>query len=125
MKLIVFTLLIVALVAVVCADKAIEDEVKDLVKNNRILVFSKSYCPYCKKAKLLLDNMNESYHAVELDQHPKGSQYQAALQTLTGQRTVPNIWINGKHIGGSDNLHRAYSDGTLNNMLKQHQADEL
>jgi thioredoxin-related protein len=47
MKFIVFTLLIAALVAVVCADKAIEDEVKDLVKNNRILVFSKSYCPYC------------------------------------------------------------------------------
>lgn len=42
--------------------------------------------------------MNEQYHAVELDQHPKGAQYQAALQTLTGQRTVPNIWINGQHM---------------------------
>ncbi len=69
--------------------------------------------------------MSQTYHAVELDQHPKGSQYQQALQAITGQRTVPNVFINGQHIGGSDNLHRAYSDGTLNNLLKQNQADEL
>jgi len=74
---------------------------------------------------MLLDNMYETYHAVELDQHPQGSQYQAALAQMTGQRTVPNVFIHGQHIGGSDNLHRAYSDGTLSNLLKQDSTDEL
>lgn len=48
MKFIVFALVVTALVAVVCADQSIEDEVKDIIKNNKIVVFSKSYCPYCK-----------------------------------------------------------------------------
>lgn len=48
MKFILFALVVTALVAVVCADQSIEDEVKDIIKNNKIVVFSKSYCPYCK-----------------------------------------------------------------------------
>ncbi len=42
-----------------------------------------------------------------------GSQYQDALEQISGQRTVPNVFINGKHIGGCDTLTRMYSTGEL------------
>jgi len=50
---------------------------------------------FCKRAKGLLESLNIEFHAVELDQHANGRGIQAALLDLTGQRTVPNIWING------------------------------
>ena len=81
---------------------------------------------YCKRAKSLLNENNVQFEAVELDIIPStnlsiifisfnwiflnnfkqigGGEVQAALQTKTNQRTVPNIFIGGKHIGGFDAL---------------------
>merc|ERR1739845_306221 len=66
------------------------------------VIFSKSYCPYCKRAKQLFTNENIPFHAVELDLHSNGADIQKALMDKTGQRTVPNIFIKGEHLGGSD-----------------------
>jgi glutaredoxin 3 len=41
--------------------------VEDLIKTNKIVVFSKTWCPYCNKAKKLLESLNENYFALELD----------------------------------------------------------
>lgn len=72
-----------------------------------VIIFSKTYCPYSKKAKhILLDQYKivpEPYVA-ELDTHPLGARLQAALQKSTGRRTVPNVLINGKSIGGGDDV---------------------
>jgi glutaredoxin 3 len=51
--------------------------------------------------------------AVELDQENDGADIQRALQELTGQRTVPNIFINKKHIGGNSDLQRRKDLDTL------------
>ncbi|CAG7906803.1 unnamed protein product, partial [Brassica rapa] len=74
------------------------------------LIFcSKSYCPYCVKVKDLLKKLGAKFIAVELDKESDGAQVQSALAEWTGQRTVPNVFIGEKHIGGCDsvtNLHR-------------------
>jgi len=55
---------------------------------------------------------------VELDTHPMGPQLQSRLAELTGQRTVPNIMINGKSIGGSDDIADLDRDRALADKIK-------
>ncbi|RYP93564.1 hypothetical protein DL770_000306 [Monosporascus sp. CRB-9-2] len=75
-----------------------------IIDENGVAVFSKSYCPYCKATKQLLDSVGAKYYALELDEVSDGSEIQAALQEISGQRTVPNIFINRKHIGGNSDI---------------------
>ncbi|KAH8200029.1 hypothetical protein TruAng_005805 [Truncatella angustata] len=85
------------------------------------IIFSKTYCPYSKKAKkLLLEkySIDPAPFVVELDEHPLGKELQAKLKETTGRGTVPNIMINGKTIGGSDDIAELDSRGTLIDKIK-------
>lgn len=73
-------------------------------------MFSKSYCPYCNSTKKLLNEAGAKYYAIELDQVDDGNDIQAALQEISGQRTVPNIFIAKKHIGGNSDLQAKKSE---------------
>ncbi|KAI9322057.1 glutaredoxin [Zopfochytrium polystomum] len=83
-----------------------------------VAIFSKSYCPYCQKAKALFDSLNVPYTALELDQRDDGSDIQSVLASKTGQRTVPNIFIAGQHVGGCDSVHALHAKGELKKLLK-------
>jgi glutaredoxin len=81
-----------------------------------VIIFSKSYCPFSKKAKgILLDKYKivPAPYVVELDQHPHGSEIQDELQRTTGRRTVPNVLINGRSIGGGDDVAELDTSGHL------------
>lgn len=80
-------------------------------------MFSKSYCPYCLGAKRIFSELHEKPFVVELDLRDDGSQIQSVLLDLTGKRTVPQIFVNGKHIGGSDDLKAAVASGQLQKLL--------
>lgn len=54
---------------------------------------------------------------LELDVIPQGDQIQGALHSQTGQRTVPNVFINGKHIGGNSDLQALSAKGQLQPLL--------
>ena len=54
---------------------------------------------------------------VQLNQLPDGRDLQQALAEMTGQRTVPNVWVKGKHIGGCDDTFKAHFDGSLEDLL--------
>lgn len=82
-----------------------------------IAVFSKSYCPYCNATKSLLDSTGAKYFSIELDQEDDGSAIQNALRQITGQSSVPNIFIGQKHIGGNSDLQA--KRGELKNLLKE------
>lgn len=72
-----------------------------------VIIFSKTYCQYSKRAKgVLLEKykIDPEPYVVELDVHPLGKQIQDRLHEMTGRGTVPNIIINGKTIGGSDEI---------------------
>ncbi|XP_028514031.1 thioredoxin reductase 3 [Exaiptasia diaphana] len=87
--------------------------VQENIKNHPVMIFSKSYCPFCKKVKGLFESMNVNYHALELDLRDDGQAIQENLLEVTGQKTVPNVFIQGKHIGGSDNVHLLYEGKKL------------
>lgn len=72
-----------------------------------VIIFSKTYCPHSKKAKhILLDKYNivPAPYVVELDEHPLGLKLQETLADRTGRRTVPNVLILGRSIGGGDQM---------------------
>ncbi|KAJ5855785.1 uncharacterized protein N7529_009729 [Penicillium soppii] len=82
-------------------------ELNDILKRAPVIIFSKSYCPYSKKAKsILLEHysIQPKPFVVELDQHPLGPYLQALLGQNTGRRTVPNVLVNEKSIGGGDDI---------------------
>ena len=54
----------------------------------------------------------------ELDQMQNGAEIQNELAVMTGQRSVPNVFVNKKHIGGNDDTQRALRNGSLEQMLK-------
>lgn len=94
----------------------------ELIRPHRsVIIFSKSYCPYSRKAKSIL---LEKYiivpapFVVELDNHPLGSQLQKHLEKSTGRRTVPNVLINGKSIGGGDDVEALDVKGELVDKVK-------
>ncbi|KAH0777129.1 hypothetical protein KY290_008540 [Solanum tuberosum] len=91
--------------------------VKKTISSHSIVIFSKSYCPYCRKAKAVFKELNQKPHVVELDERDDGWSIQDAISEIVGRRTVPQVFINGKHIGGSDDTIEAYENGDLAKLL--------
>merc|ERR1712093_770176 len=88
------------------------------IKDNYIVIFSKSYCPYCKRAKNLISTIPDKksepkIFELDLMDEEEGAQIQAYLAKKTGQRTVPNVFIGQKHIGGSDRIVELNEAGEL------------
>lgn len=84
------------------AAAGLEDQIKKTIGSTKVVVYSKSYCPYCAKTKALFDSMDVKYTAIELDLMDDGPKVQEALLSITGQKTVPNVFVGGKHVGGND-----------------------
>lgn len=74
-------------------------------------------CRYCRRAKSVFKELNMAPHVVELDERDDGWNIQDALGEMVGRRTVPQVFINGKHIGGSDDTVEAYESGKLAQLL--------
>ncbi|CAH1782613.1 unnamed protein product [Owenia fusiformis] len=100
---------------------AFSGDLKEWVQNtincHKVMVFSKTTCPFCAKVKELLQSLKVEYYALELDQISNGSDVQQQLLELSGQRTVPNVFINGKHLGGCDATIQANTEGRLLKMI--------
>lgn len=60
----------------------------------------------------------EGVVVIELDRDPRGQEIQRELQHMTGQRTVPNVFVNGTHLGGNSDAQAAAQSGKLQEMLK-------
>merc|ERR1712086_195166 len=90
---------------------------KNEIASNDVVVFSKSYCPYCTKTIKLLQKMKIAAKVIELDEVDDGAAIQGALLTLSKQRTVPNVFVKGTHVGGNDDTHAAAKSGKLQQML--------
>lgn len=100
---------------------AAKEKVQKIIDENAVAVFSKSYCPYCRASKALLTELGANFYVVELDQVDDGTEMQAALEDISGQRTVPNIYIDKKHIGGNSDL-QALKKTALPQLLSKAQA---
>jgi len=96
----------------------LEESIQQTTASNEVVIYSKSWCPYCAQCKALFDDMEQPYTAIELDQREDGEALQAALLELTQQRTVPNVFVAGNHVGGNDDTQRAARSGELAELLK-------
>jgi glutaredoxin len=82
--------------------------VRDQEMNNNpwIIVYSKDACPYCDKAKALLEKKGHEYTEIKIGQDIMREEF---IFTFPGVKTVPFIIINGEHIGGYDRLTEWFS----------------
>lgn len=80
-----------------------------------VIIYSSSLCPYCYRAKALLNSKNVSYREVNVDMNP--SARAEMRDKAAGRNTVPQIFIGGEHIGGCDDLYTLDSLGELAPML--------
>ncbi|KAK3122458.1 hypothetical protein QOZ80_8BG0669870 [Eleusine coracana subsp. coracana] len=97
-----------------------EESVKRTVAENPIVIYSKSWCSYSSEVKALFKRIGVQPHVIELDHlGAQGPQLQKVLERLTGQSTVPNVFIGGKHVGGCTDTMKLYHKGELATMLSE------
>ena len=79
-------------------------------------IYTKMFCPYCSRAKRLLSEkgVEVSEYDITLD----GSKREEMLSRASGRHTVPQIFIGGRHVGGSDDLSALEAAGKLDPMLQ-------
>lgn len=80
-----------------------------------IVIYSKTYCPYCDRAKALFKSKGVTYTEHLMDDKPEEMK---ALMEKTGMRTVPQIFINDQLIGGFTDLDALNKEGKLDPLLK-------
>ncbi|XP_010764044.1 thioredoxin reductase 3-like, partial [Notothenia coriiceps] len=95
----------------------LKSQIQLLIDSNQVMVFSKSYCPYCVTVKDLFKELKLEFNAVELDLIEDGTNFQDMLLEMTGQKSVPNVFINKTHVGGCDKTLQAHKDGSLQQLL--------
>jgi len=80
-----------------------------------IVIYTTPYCPYCSRAKSLLDRKGVSYEEIDLTVHP--GRRAEMVQRAEGRTTVPQIFIDGTPYGGSDDIHALDHAGKLDPLL--------
>ena len=82
----------------------------------RIEIYTSPWCGYCARAKALLDKKGAAYEEMDvIDDEAK----RAEMRSRSKRTTVPQIFINGQHVGGSDELAALESAGKLDVLLAQ------
>uniref|UniRef100_A0A671EFT0 Thioredoxin reductase 3 n=1 Tax=Rhinolophus ferrumequinum TaxID=59479 RepID=A0A671EFT0_RHIFE len=93
-----------------------------LIEDNRVMIFSKSYCPHSTRVKELFSSLGVEYNILELDQVDDGASVQEVLSEITNQITVPNVFVNKVHMGGCDRTFQAHQSGLLQKLLQKESA---
>lgn len=81
----------------------------------KVEIYTKSYCPYCTRAKALLTSKGVEFE--EYDITMGGEKRKEMIDRAHGRTTVPQVFIDGKHIGGSDDLAVLDARGGLDPLL--------
>jgi GrxC family glutaredoxin len=80
----------------------------------RVTIYTTSYCPFCFRAKALLQSKQVEFEEIDVTEDPER---RAEMERLSQRRTVPQIFINGKSIGGYDDARRLDASGELDLLL--------
>ncbi len=81
----------------------------------KVEIYSGDYCPYCQRAKALLRRKGVAFTEYDVTKDPK--RREEMQRRAPGARTIPQIFINGEHIGGCDDLYRLEREGKLDALL--------
>ncbi|MBL9004400.1 MAG: glutaredoxin 3 [Myxococcales bacterium] len=80
-----------------------------------VVIYTKHFCSYCVRAKALLAKKGVAFHEIDVSRDPAMRRW---LTDVTGQSTVPQIFINGQSVGGCDDLHELDRFGELDALLQ-------
>lgn len=78
-------------------------------------IYTTPMCPYCWRAKRLLESKGVAFTEVDLWQEP--GRREEMIGRAEGRRTVPQVFINGRGVGGSDDIHALDRRGDLDRLL--------
>lgn len=81
----------------------------------QVIIYTKAYCPYCVRAKSLLDDKGVNYQEFKIDEQPELRP--EMIEKANGRTTVPQIFIGDKHVGGCDDLLALEAAGNLDPLL--------
>lgn len=102
--------------------------IEKAIAEHTVVVFAKSWCPHCKATKTLFDRTRKEFALDEndikifdLDLMPNGDEIQSTLYQMTRQRTVPSVFVAGRHIGGNSETQSAYRTGLLHMLINESQ----
>uniref|UniRef100_A0A7S3PYV4 Glutaredoxin domain-containing protein n=1 Tax=Chaetoceros debilis TaxID=122233 RepID=A0A7S3PYV4_9STRA len=121
----------VASAEVLSTGEEVSSFVTNKIADHDVMIFAKTYCPYCRRTKstfiqllsdLGMEQDDISFNVIELDEQPAddGWMIQNFLMDLTAQRTVPNVFIRGQHIGGNDDVQKLMRDESLHDLVMPH-----
>ena len=79
-----------------------------------VIVYSSDDCPYCMRAKYLLESKGVAFEEIKVDGKP---QLRAEMAQKAGRTSVPQIWIGSTHVGGCDDLYALERAGKLDALL--------
>jgi glutaredoxin 3 len=81
----------------------------------KVLMYATAACPFCQSAERLLLEKGAQIDKIRVDLQPER---RAEMQKKSGRRTVPQIWIGERHVGGCDDLYALEREGKLDPLLK-------
>ncbi len=82
-----------------------------------VLIYTKPSCPYCHRAKHLLQEKGVRYEEIDIAADP--ARRSEMMTKSAGKTTVPQIFIEGMHVGGCDDLYALDRDGKLDPLLRK------
>ena len=83
---------------------------------SKVVMYTTGVCPFCIMAKRIFDDLNVPYAEIRVDQHPEKRQ---EMMKITNRRTVPQVFIGDRHVGGCDDTQDALRSGQLKVWLKE------
>ncbi len=81
-----------------------------------VKIYTKNYCPYCAKAKTLLDSLKIQYDETDITENPEIIE---ELSAKSGFKTVPQIFVGDKCLGGYSDIAKLHEEGKLVDILKE------
>jgi glutaredoxin 3 len=79
-----------------------------------VIMYTTSWCPYCQRARRLLTSKQVPIEEIDIEAEPGKRE---EMQSRSGRRTVPQIFIGDRHVGGSDDLQDLEDAGELDGLL--------
>jgi glutaredoxin 3 len=87
----------------------------------KVVMYATSWCPYCERARQLLEAKGIAFEEIDIEARPAA---RADMMARSGRRTVPQIFIGRRHVGGSDDLFDLDARGGLDELLQTGVTDD-
>lgn len=87
-----------------------------MTQANTVTLYTTAWCPFCLRAKALLQQKDVEFTEIPVDGDYEKRQ---EMMRMSGQRTVPQIWIGSTHVGGCDELMSLERNGQLDHLLNE------